>query len=185
MAYRSAPLYEDIIWRTHLQPQDAGLAQAVRATIAKHREHLLEFIRLDEPAPLNAMTLAQWSSPNALSSLLAVYSDHIYRNQPTMIRENKPLISLWAQWYIGLMVPPLMLALLTQEKALDVSPEHFHAEFHETGRVACFWVDVCEDKKRNTTFAAAANGNVNQPGAGSGCAGTRSDRRDQRQTYLE
>ena len=83
MAYRSAPLYEDIIWRTHLQPQDAGLAQAVRATIAKHREHLLEFIRLDEPAPLNAMTLAQWSSPNALSSLLAVYSDHIYRNQPT------------------------------------------------------------------------------------------------------
>lgn len=92
------------------------------------------------------MTLAQWSSPNALSSLLAVYSDHIYRNQPTMIREYKPLISLWAQWYIGLMVPPLMLALLTQEKALDVSPEHFHAEFHETGRVACFWVDVCEDK---------------------------------------
>lgn len=149
MAYRSAPLYEDVIWRTHLQPQDAGLAQAVRATIAKHREHLLEFIRPDEPAPLNAMTLAQWSSPNVLSSLLAVYSDHIYRNQPTMIRENKPLISLWAQWYIGLMVPPLMLALLTQEKALDVSPEHFHAEFHETGRVACFWVDVCEDKTQH------------------------------------
>ncbi|STL26065.1 ferric iron reductase protein [Escherichia coli] len=44
MAYRSAPLYEDIIWRTHLQPQDAGLAQAVRATIAKHREHLLEVL---------------------------------------------------------------------------------------------------------------------------------------------
>ncbi|EPZ2207501.1 siderophore-iron reductase FhuF [Escherichia coli] len=61
MAYRSAPLYEDVIWRTHLQPQDAGLAQAVRATIAEHREH-------------------------------------------------------------------------------------FHAEFHETGRAACFWVDVCEDK---------------------------------------
>ena len=108
MAYRSAPLYEDVIWRTQLQPQDAGLAQAVRATIAEHREHLLEFIRLDEPAPLNAMTLAQW--------------------------------------YIGLMVPPLMLALLTQEKALDVSPEHVHVEFHETGRAACFWVDVCEDK---------------------------------------
>ena len=27
-------------------------------------------------------------------------------------------------------------------KALDVSPEHFHVEFHETGRAACFWVDV-------------------------------------------
>ena len=66
MAYRSAPLYEDVIWRTHLQPQDAGLAQAVRATIAEHREHLLEFIRLDEPAPLNAMTLAQCTPVIAL-----------------------------------------------------------------------------------------------------------------------
>lgn len=27
-----------------------------------------------------------------------------------------------------------------------MSPEHFHAEFHETYRAACFWVDVCEDK---------------------------------------
>lgn len=27
-----------------------------------------------------------------------------------------------------------------------MSPEHFHAEFHETGRAACFWVDVCDDK---------------------------------------
>lgn len=52
MAYRSAPLYEDIIWRTHLQPQDAGLAQAVRATIAEHREHLLEFIRWMNPLRL-------------------------------------------------------------------------------------------------------------------------------------
>lgn len=146
MAYRSAPLLEDVIWRTHLQPQDPTLAETVRATIAEHREHLLEFIRLDEPAPLSALTLAQWSSPTALRSLLAVYSDHIYRNQPLMLRENKPLISLWAQWYIGLMMPPLMLALLTQEKALDLSPEHFHVEFHETGRAACFWIDVCENK---------------------------------------
>lgn len=82
MAYRSAPLYEDVIWRTHLQPQDAGLAQAIRATIAEHREHLLEFIRLDEPAPLNAMTLAQWSSTNALSSLLGGLF-RSYLSQPT------------------------------------------------------------------------------------------------------
>ena len=72
MAYRSAPLYEDVIWRTHLQPQDPGLAEAVRSTIAENREHLLEFIRLDEPAPFSALTLAQWSSPNALSSLGAM-----------------------------------------------------------------------------------------------------------------
>ncbi len=55
MAYRSAPLLEDVIWRTHLQPQDPTLAETVRATIAEHREHLLEFIRLDEPAPLSAL----------------------------------------------------------------------------------------------------------------------------------
>ena len=146
MAYRSAPIVEDVIWRSHLPSEMPSLAAAVRATIAKTREHLLDFIRLDETPVPGAMTLHEWTQPATLSSLLAVYSDHIYRNQPALPRENKPLISLWAQWYIGLMVPPLMLALLTQEKVLDVSPEHFHVEFHETGRAACFWVDVCEDK---------------------------------------
>lgn len=50
------------------------------------------------------MTLHEWAQP-ATPRSLAVYSDHIYRNQPTLTRENKPLISLWAQWYIGLMMP--------------------------------------------------------------------------------
>ncbi|MES0266163.1 siderophore-iron reductase FhuF [Citrobacter sedlakii] len=147
MAYRSASVIDNVIWRTPLQPQRPSLAEAVRATIAQTREHLLDFIRLDEPAPQSAMTLAQWCRPNELQSLLAVYSDHIYRNQPTQPRENKPLLSLWAQWYIGLMVPPLMLALLTQETAIDVSPEHVHVEFHETGRAACFWIDVHPDRQ--------------------------------------
>ncbi|MRA76190.1 siderophore-iron reductase FhuF, partial [Bacillus thuringiensis] len=47
--------------------------------------------------------------------------------------------------YIGLMMPPLMVALLTQKAAIDVSPEHMHVEFHETGRAACFWIDVHQD----------------------------------------
>ncbi len=34
------------------------------------------------------------------------------------------------------MAPPLMLALLTQARAIDVSAEHIHVEFHETGRAA-------------------------------------------------
>ena len=67
------------------------------------------------------MTLAEWRQPSTLQSLLATYSDHIYRNQPTLTRENKPLLSLWAQWYIGLMVPPLMLAVLTQKSMLALS----------------------------------------------------------------
>ncbi len=38
-----------------------------------------------------------------------------------------------------------MLALLTETRALSLSPEHFHVEFHETGRAASFWVDVQQD----------------------------------------
>jgi len=116
MAYRSAPIVEDVIWRSHLPSEMPSLAAAVSAPIAKTREHLLDFIRLDETPVPGAMTLHEWTQPTTLSSLLAVYSDHIYRNQPTLPRENKPLISLWAQWYIGLMMPPLMVALLTQKR---------------------------------------------------------------------
>ena len=70
MAYRSAPIIEDVIWQAHLPSGEPPLADAVRETIAQTREHLLEFIRLDEPAPQGVMTLAQWSTPSALSSLL-------------------------------------------------------------------------------------------------------------------
>jgi ferric iron reductase protein FhuF len=76
-----------------------------------------------------------------LRSLLATWSDHIYRHQPAAAG-TKPLLSLWAQWYIGLMVPPLMLALLNEPQGLSLAPEHFHVEFHESGRAACFWIDV-------------------------------------------
>ncbi|EBQ9566822.1 hydroxamate siderophore iron reductase FhuF [Salmonella enterica subsp. enterica serovar Stanleyville] len=145
MAYPSAPIADDIIWRAAPQPEDASLADAVRETIASTRKHLLDFIRLDETPPPTAMTLAQWTRPAAFRSLLAAYSDHIYRHTPGLPRENKPLLSLWAQWYIGLMAPPLMLALLTQARAINVSAEHIHVEFHETGRAACFWLDVHQD----------------------------------------
>ncbi len=58
----------------------------------------------------------------------------------------------------------------TQEKALDVSPEHFHVEFHETDAPPVSG-SMCVKIKTQHYIAAAANGNVNQPGAGSGCAG--------------
>lgn len=147
MTTRSAHAVDTILWRASLSTGSTTLADSVRDTIAETRAHLLDFIKLDETHPHQAMTLAQWRSPAEMQSLLAIYSDHIYRNQPTLARENKPLLSLWAQWYIGLMVPPLMVALLTQDKALDLSADHFHVEFHETGRAACFWVDVHEDRE--------------------------------------
>ncbi|MEO3992254.1 siderophore-iron reductase FhuF [Pseudocitrobacter cyperus] len=154
MAYRSVPIAEDIIWRAQLPTPEHTLALSVREKIAEQRPHMLECFKLDEPHPPQAKTLEEWMQPAELTSLLALYSDHIYRNQPTLPRENKPLISLWAQWYIGLLVPPLMLALLTEDTALDLSPRHFHVEFHETGRAACFWVDVMEDVQGRHLSAA-------------------------------
>ncbi|STT50768.1 Ferric reductase [Klebsiella pneumoniae] len=38
-----------------------------------------------------------------------------------------------------------MLALLNEPQGLSLAPEHFHVEFHESGRAACFWIDVHSD----------------------------------------
>lgn len=146
MAYHSASVIDDLIWRTPLVSRDNTLADSVRSAIAEQREYLLDFTHFNEVHPPQALTLSEWSTGSELRSLLACYSDHIYRDNLDKSRENKPLLSLWAQWYIGLMVPPLLLALLTQPTALDVSPEHFHVEFHETGRAAKFWIDVYQDR---------------------------------------
>ena len=138
MATHTAHIAEPLLWRAPLASGNVTLADAIRDKIAK--------TRLDEAHPQHAMTLAEWRQPAQLQSLLATYSDHIYRHQPTLKRENKPLLSLWAQWYIGLMVPPLMLALLTQKSMLELSPDNFHVEFHDTGRAACFWIDLHESQ---------------------------------------
>lgn len=154
MASRTAQAVDTLLWRAPLSTGSETFADAIRGSIASNRAHLLDFIKLDEPHPHQAMTLAQWRLPSHRQSLLAAYSDHIYRNQPQLARENKPLLSLWAQWYFGLMVPPLMLALLTHDAVLDLSPDHFHVEFHETGRAACFWIDVHDDRCAATLSAA-------------------------------
>lgn len=58
------------------------LANSIREKISALRPHLLDFIRLNEEAPHHALTLAEWSHPATLSSLIATWSDHIYRHQP-------------------------------------------------------------------------------------------------------
>ena len=99
MATRTAHIVEPLLWRAPLSAGETTLADAIREKIAVTRAHLLDFIKLDEAPPHHALTLTQWQRPAELRSLLATYSDHIYRNQPTLARENKPLLSLWAQWY--------------------------------------------------------------------------------------
>ncbi len=93
MTSRTATNAENVIWRGSLNNERDSLANAVRETLASHREYLLDFIRLDEPAPYG-MTLAEWSQGSALQTLMATYSDHIYRNQLTQPRENKPLLAV-------------------------------------------------------------------------------------------
>lgn len=146
MAYRTALLTDAVIRPPVPHAPVPSLANALRSVLLAHRPHLLEFLRLDETPPPHAMTLAEWTQPAELRTLLARYSSHIYRHRPELRQQSKPLLSLWAQWYIGLQVPPLMLALLTQQQAVDLSPEHVHIEFHETGRAACFWMAVHQDK---------------------------------------
>lgn len=126
-------------------PAASSLAVSLREYFAAHRPYFNDIIKLNEQAPATAMTLSEWQRPATLTSLMAAYGDHIYRHEPQLTRENKPLKSLWAQWYIGLLVPPMMMALLTQPKALKIAPQHVRAEFHETGRAKCFWIDVAED----------------------------------------
>lgn len=146
MAYRYAPVNEFVIRQARLFTESDTLANEVRDILARLRPHLLDFIKLNELPPQQALTLAEWARPDHLQSLRTTYTNHIYQKQPTLPYEGKPLLSLWAQWYLGLMVPPLLVALLTQKIALDLSPEHLHVEFHETGRAACFWMDVERDE---------------------------------------
>lgn len=123
------------------------LAGSLRALFSEHRAGLLETIKLNETPPVDALTLAQWSQPEQFARLNTLYGDYIYREHSEQEREQKPLQSLWAQWYLGLLLPPLMMALLLENRALDCSPEHIHVEFHETGRPAAFWIDVREDEE--------------------------------------
>lgn len=153
MAYRSLHSVDELIWRAPLQRPPSTLAVRLRDAFTTHRAHFHDIMKLDQTPPATALSFSEWSQPAALASLTALYSDHIYRNDPTAARENKPLKSLWAQWYLGLLVPPLMLALLTQPQALSVSDENIAVEFHETGRAACFYVTVEEDRRATALTA--------------------------------
>ena len=70
MAWRSLPLSDELIWRAPLPTAEHALAESIREKIATLRPHLLDFLRLDEPAPRHALTLAEWSQPIALRSHL-------------------------------------------------------------------------------------------------------------------
>ena len=82
MAYRSLAFNNEIIWRAPLPSAERELANAIRDKITALRPHLLDFIRLNEEAPHHALTLAEWSQPATLSSLIATYSDIFIATSP-------------------------------------------------------------------------------------------------------
>lgn len=125
---------------------DRSLARALEDLIRDQRRDLLNTFQLGSPAPADALTLSEWSKPAHYQLLTQRYGDYLYRNHPGAQHEAKPLHSLWAQWYFGLLLPPLMMALLLEPRALNCSPHLIHAEFHEHGHPTAFWIDVQEDE---------------------------------------
>lgn len=120
-------------------------AQILRQRFATDRPYFNEIITFNVSTKPCSWQIDQWAQPARLTSLLAQYGDHIYRQYPDVPRQDKPLKSLWAQWYIGLLVPPLIMALLTHQHAISLSPGAIQAEFHSTGRAAHFWLDAQVD----------------------------------------
>ncbi len=123
---------------------DAALACKIRHDFSQSRPWFNDAVLLDDAGPNAeaALPFSAWTQPARLAALLDLWQQHIYRQQPGAARLEKPLISLWAQWYLGLLVPPLMQALLTQPAALHIAPEYTRVEFHATGRAARFFISV-------------------------------------------
>ncbi|MBJ3813554.1 siderophore-iron reductase FhuF [Shimwellia pseudoproteus] len=144
-ASSSAPTLPGTAWSGPLTVAPADVASTLYQSFEQHRPYFNEFINLGGRPAEQQLTFAEWRAPTRLYSLLASYGDHIYRNHPGVQREHKPLKSLWAQWFIGLLIPPLMMALLTQRRGLDISLSGIATGFHETGRAASFWIAAKED----------------------------------------
>ncbi|MTD41125.1 siderophore-iron reductase FhuF [Erwinia sp. CPCC 100877] len=150
MSLQTTHIAQPNIWLPEQTGRTQPLAETLREYFSEQRPWFNETMTLSGETPAEGMTLSEWSRPATLDALMASYAQHIYRNDSDIPHQNKPLASLWAQWYIGLLVPPLMLALLHSDKALSISPDAVHAVFHETGRVAHFHLQVREDRRLTT-----------------------------------
>ena len=77
--------------------RDRTLAHALRDLMREQHSYMLESIHLDEAAPSDALTLADWARPDHFPALAQRYSDYLYREHPDAVQEAKPVQSLWAQ----------------------------------------------------------------------------------------
>ncbi|PIJ50248.1 hydroxamate siderophore iron reductase FhuF [Erwinia sp. OLTSP20] len=125
---------------------DPVLAASLHQKLKSQQPSMLDTFRFCEAVPQGCMTLAHWSQPATFRHHCQRYADFLYRHHPQAQQQAKPLQSLWAQWYFGLCLPPLMLMLLQEERAIDCHPGCLHLTFHETGRPQAFWCQVQEDQ---------------------------------------
>lgn len=84
------------------------------------------------------MPFSHWTRPDVFSALMARYQQDQYAGFPDKKPEPRALHSLWAQWYFGLLVPPVMLLLLLSPTPLDTRPQNFRVLFHDSGRPEAF-----------------------------------------------
>lgn len=99
MARRSLPLSDELIWRAPLPTAEHAPAESIREKIATLRPHLLDFLRLDEPAPRHALTLAEWSQPIALRSLLATVRSYLSSSADAASGTEASALALGAMVY--------------------------------------------------------------------------------------
>ncbi|RAW99481.1 hydroxamate siderophore iron reductase FhuF [Photorhabdus sp. S8-52] len=91
--------------------------------------------------PTNSMNFPQWSDTRKFPVLIQRYQDEYYGDND--IKPNqKALYSLWAQWYFGLVIPPMMLMLLEYPQAVDTHYNLFQVEFHDSGRPDIFYYNL-------------------------------------------
>ncbi|MDC9580201.1 siderophore-iron reductase FhuF [Xenorhabdus sp. PR6a] len=97
-------------------------------------DHFNSSIKINsENIPSESMGFYQWSNDENFPLLIKSYQDSYYSHNE-LKPNQKGLYSLWAQWYFGLIVPPMMLMLLEYPQPVDTDYSLFQIEFHETGR---------------------------------------------------
>ncbi|OTA18773.1 putative iron transport-related membrane protein [Xenorhabdus beddingii] len=97
-------------------------------------DHFNSSIKINaENIPADSMMFCQWSDESEFPLLMKRYQNSYYGDNE-LKPNQKGLYSLWAQWYFGLIVPPMMLMLLEYPQAVDTDYHLFQVEFHETGR---------------------------------------------------
>lgn len=128
-------------------------AEELTALFSQHYPHFLTTFLIDETASSHDLSAMQWSATGTYAKLMSRYQHEHYAEFPDKSPEAKPLESLWAQWYFGLLVPPMMLLLLQHSAPLDPHIRQFKVRFHDSGRPEAFiyYPKLMSGETRNST----------------------------------